>query len=314
MFHLIIISTYLSFVAFIVFLCRKAKLKWFWVIPVIVVLLLAPFWDIWLAKGIMWSFTKRNAPLQQISSTVDSPESVLWIDNIWPGYDAYGRHWMVENYLDGVHLRTLILNGDDNKFYQYHATLNDFSESEKIRPEHEKMSHMIAKLKEEAKAAAHEPGGNRELWQVIRTEHVPRLKRLGYEKTRKQEVEKIFAREKVYNSLQEVPQVRYQVSFTRIRLPEWQEKYVWCDDITIINVETNQKMAYSKRCLEYTPMTAIRYSGGSPFEGGIHIGEKQTYEFDDKVLFGYKGSRNGYDLERIRKFNNMLYRELRSKS
>jgi len=291
MFYLIIISAYLFFVSLIVFLCRKAKLKWFWILPVVVVFLLAPFWDIWLAKGIMWNFSRRNAPLQQISSTVRTPESVLWIDNVWPGYDAYGRYWMVNNYLDGVHLKILILNGDKNKFYLYHATLKDFLESEKIRPAHEKMSRMIAKLKEEAKAAAHRPGGNRKLWQIIRNDYEPRLKKLGYEETRKQEIEKIFAREKVYHSLQEIPPVRYQVTFNRIRLPEWQEKYVWCDEIDITDTSANHQIAYSRRCLAYTPMTAVIQMGGTPFEGGVHIGDKQVYEFDDKVLFGYAKER-----------------------
>ncbi|HHD64767.1 MAG TPA: hypothetical protein ENK96_10515, partial [Desulfobulbaceae bacterium] len=255
MFPLIIVVAYLAFVFFVIFVCCKAGLKKIWLVLIAGLLLLAPFWDILLAKGIMWNYARHNSPLRHIAGIVEQPESVLWIDNVWPGYDAYGRHWMVKNYLDGVHLKTLILKGEDNKFYLYHATLKDFAESEKIRPAYEKMNKMIKKLKDEAKSAAYKPGGNRALWQTIRQVHEPRLKKLGYKQTREREVEKIFARETVYPSLSRLPPVRYQVEFNRIRLPEWQEKYIWCDEITITDALANSNIAYSKRCLEYTPMT-----------------------------------------------------------
>ena len=86
---------------------------------VTVALLLAPFWDMFVAKGIMWNYTWKNNPLQEIIRTVDKPESVLWIDNVWPGFDDYGRYWMVTNYLDGVHLKELAINGDDGKIYTF---------------------------------------------------------------------------------------------------------------------------------------------------------------------------------------------------
>lgn len=283
---------YIAFVLFVVFACGKAGLRKIWIFLIAGLLILGPFWDIWLAKGIMWNYARHNSPLQHISRTVEQPESVLWVDNVWPGYDAYGRHWMVQNYLDGVHLKTLVLMGTDNKYYLYHATLEDFSESEAIRPAYEKMNKMIKRLKEEAKAAAYKPGGNKALWRTIHQVHEPRLKKLGYKEARKKEIEKIFARETVYSSLAEIPPVNYQVEFNRIDLPEWQEKYIWCDEIKIKDNSDNEDIAFSKRCLGYSPKTGVNPLGkGSPFYGGARLGEERVYEFDDKVLFRYAGVR-----------------------
>ncbi len=297
--YALITLIYFLFVSLVVFICHRSGLGRLGKIIITIALLLAPFWDMILAKGIMWNYAWKNIPLQKITRTVEMPESVLWIDEVWPGFDAYGRHWMVANYLDGVHLKTLILNEDDNRFYLYHATIEDFAASEKIRPEYEQMSRMISKLKSEAKAAAHKPGGNRELWQVIRQVHEPRLKKLGYEQTRKREIEQIFARGKVYESQSSLPPVKYRVAFRRHRLSAWQERFVWCDEIRIYDNIRHEDIAFSKRCLGYRPKIGLEPIGGT-FSGGVRLGDEQAYEFDDKVLFGYAGVSSSYESKRSR--------------
>lgn len=300
MLYPIVIGLYILFVAGVVFFCHRRGLGWFGKLIVIIFLFLAPFWDMFLAKGIMWNYARKNTPLQEITRTIEKPESVLWIDNVWPGYDEYGRHWMVSNYLDGVHMKTLILNGDDKKLYLYHATIDDFAESEKVRPEYIRMNQMIDKLKEEAKATSRRGGDNKEQWRIIRQVHEPQLSRLGYRALRKKEVEKVFSRHKIYQSRQNIPPMNYRIELNQIRLSEWQDEYIWCDEIQIQDNSKNENIAFSKRCLGYSPKTGVNPLGkGSPFYGGARLGDERVYEFDDKVLFGYaevKGTQWSRDL------------------
>lgn len=286
--HLIIISTYILFITWVVFFCHRQGLGWFGKSLVIVFLLLAPFWDIFLAKGIMWNYARTNTPLQVTTRTVEKPESVLWIDNVWPGYDEYGRYWMVKSYLDGMHLKVFALNGDDGNFYLYRASLDDFAESGKVRPEYIRMTRMIDKLKEEAIATSRRGGNNKEQWRIIRQVHEPQLAQLDYESMRKKEIDHIFAKPEVYQNMESLPPMNYQIEFQRNRLTAWQEKFVWCDEIRIQDNSKNHDIAFSKRCLGYSPKTGVNPLGkGSPFYGGARLGDERVYEFDDMVLFGY---------------------------
>ena len=59
-------------------------------------------------------------PKTKIIKKVKYPESIYWEDNVYPGFSKEDRELMIINYLDGVHLKTMALNGDDGKIYVYH--------------------------------------------------------------------------------------------------------------------------------------------------------------------------------------------------
>lgn len=65
-------------------------------------------------------------PKTFIKKTVDYPGSVYWEDNIYPGFDEKDRLLMIRNYLDGVHLKTMALNGPDGTIHVYTATEEDW--------------------------------------------------------------------------------------------------------------------------------------------------------------------------------------------
>jgi hypothetical protein len=67
-------------------------------------------------------------PLQVVHDVIESPISVYWEDNVWPGFDEYGRNWMVKNYLDGKHLQVLAMNGDDGQIYLYRHNVKGFQQ------------------------------------------------------------------------------------------------------------------------------------------------------------------------------------------
>lgn len=286
--YLVFVLIYLLFISLIVFLCHRVGLGWFGKIIVSIILLLAPFWDMIIAKGIMWNYALENDPLQKISRTVEKPESVVWIDNVWPGFDERQRRCMVRDYLDGVHLKILALNGEDGKFYLYRASLNDFSESEKLHLKHEELDKKIKQLEEEAKQIGASGGDNRQLWRNIREKYNSKLKKIGYKTQREKEIDHIFAEPEIYQSLEDLPSLKYQIKFQHNRLPYVQEKFVWCDEIHIRDNDEDEEIAFSKRCLGYASRVFPNPIGsGAPFYGGARLGNERIYWFDNEVLFEY---------------------------
>ena len=59
-------------------------------------------------------------PKTKIEKKVAYPISIYWEDNVYPGFSKQDRELMIINYLDGEHLKTMALNGNDGKIYVYH--------------------------------------------------------------------------------------------------------------------------------------------------------------------------------------------------
>ena len=65
-------------------------------------------------------------PKTKIIKKVEYPISIYWEDNVYPGFNKKDRELMIINYLDGVHLKTMALNGDENKkVYVYHTNKDE---------------------------------------------------------------------------------------------------------------------------------------------------------------------------------------------
>jgi hypothetical protein len=285
MLYPIIVSAYLAFIVVVVFACKRIGFGWWVWACVAVMMLLAPFWDVFLAKGIMLNFAQNNEPLQKIIRTVDNPESVIWVDNVWPGFDEYGRHWMVENYLDGVHLSTLAMNDGKGSVHVYRATADDYTQSSKLWPEVTKAKNAYENI---YRQAGHRVTKEAALFQLDYFK-----KRRNFDVMRKKEAANVVAREEVYSlihgksSLVDLPRFKYKVQLDRVRLVEWQEGFVWCDNLKIYDLQNEELIASNKRCLSYSPKISIIMDGASPFEGGLKIGDTRTYEFDNEILFKY---------------------------
>lgn len=105
---------------------KFSKKRW---IPWLTVLffLLFPTYDILIQKVAM-TYYEKTQTLQEIKRTVDVPGSVYWEDNVWPGYDTKYRLWMIDHLLDGKHLDTLAMNGEDGRIYLYRYGKGDTPE------------------------------------------------------------------------------------------------------------------------------------------------------------------------------------------
>lgn len=184
-------------------------------------------------------------PKTYINKTVEFPDSIYWEDNIYPGYDEKDRLLMVRNYLDGVHLRTMALNAPDGTVYWYVATENDWQTSRDIK----------------AKKIA----GN-------------------YFDTLDEEAKSIAQRATIYTK-QSMPLLNYNVIFNPIVLSDFQKKYLWSDEIKIVDNSDGEIIAFNRRLMRrwYRILPDIglgnRYYYPEPM-----CGENNLEWFDEKVI------------------------------
>ncbi len=106
---------------------RKKKIR---ALVFFALLLVVPFSDLVLQFFFIQVRTLFSPPLQQVSQRVEYPGSVYWEDKVWPGFDEFGRNWLVKNYLDGKHLQALAMNGDDGMIYLYRHNKEGFEKYE----------------------------------------------------------------------------------------------------------------------------------------------------------------------------------------
>ena len=88
---------------------------------------LLPTYDIIITNtlGVYYCLSAPN-PKTYIKQTIEKPLSIYWEDNVYPGFSIEDRKLMIMNYLDGKHLQTMTLNGDDGKIYMYEAQEGGF--------------------------------------------------------------------------------------------------------------------------------------------------------------------------------------------
>lgn len=274
---------------------KKAK----WV--ALPLLLVAPFWRPLLCS-LLFKIIVRE-PLREILQTVESPESVYWQDDIWPGFDAYGRKWMVDQYLDGVHLKALALNGDDGKIYFYRADPNTFAASKKAQQVATQREREIEEFRQKSLAIYKQTGKHIEnAGDIINNElKPPALKaREEYRRLKEAAIKQLSENAEIYVSSSQLPTMCYQVHFVPLD-NWWREAGVYhADQITVTEGTTGKIIAFSRRYMEFAFWMA-KFSGKQP-KYLYGPGDQHPYEFDDKVLFGYVGNNNGYDSEREWKF------------
>jgi hypothetical protein len=284
MFYLIVLGGY-SFLIFLVIVSLyKLHLNQLLIAFIVSLFILAPFWEQLWGKWLMFNYARHNRPLQKIIRTVEKPGSVLWIDNVWPGFDEYARFWMVENYLDGVHLHTLGLNDGKGNIYVYRASPEDFSKSAKMRP-------AMAAAKKRYEQVWEKTGGRstkevieaREKYSDLEGAFLAQRKKEAIQRVRNPEVYPF--KEPNFSSCWE--KFAYRIEWRPIALSGAEKKYIWCDEVTVTDVGKNEKFAYNKRCLQYTPALSVVSRGGLPFENGVTLGDIRAFEFSNDVVFEY---------------------------
>lgn len=258
----------------------------------------------------------KKGPHQKIQQTIEIPESVYWEDNVFPGFDNLSRRWMIEHYLDGIHLKTLVLNGIDNKIYLYRAKPQDFAESKILQKQIDDINKTIKGFwekgrrytDEEAKAVRKK---TKPLYTKIETLQTQRLEIMD------EVVSYIMAQKEVFSSSKDLPKIKYKIALNQIPLPIWQQKYIYSDKMKIIDQNKRKIIAWSQRFERYKYRFEPDLRGGQLLFETL-CGEGYVLSFDDKILFPHIkkgfGSLNRNDLRRKTYKRNLQYHYRNRKS
>lgn len=248
----------------------------------------------------------NHEKMVEIKETVEFPGSVYWEDNVFPGFDLLSRRWMIEQYLDGVHLQTLALNGDDGKIYLYRATAEHFAESKELQEQ-------VVALKTQADRIITRGRKYREgELAILRPKREELYKQIAPLSRRRQEIHDkavlaVMSQVEVFNNPGELPSLDYKVVLSQTPLPIWQERYIYSDKISIIDQKRVETIAWSRRVERYQYTIEPDLVGGR-FLFETLAGNGKIAYFDDKILFPHINPPRGWfsrtdDFKRVYKSN-----------
>ncbi|MBU1059230.1 MAG: hypothetical protein KJ804_13030 [Proteobacteria bacterium] len=229
---------------------RTKKIALWASIILFVAALLALTHDIILTNILAYKICKSDPqPKTFTKKTVEYPDSIYWEDNIYPGFNEKDRLLMIRNYLDGVHLKTMALNAPDGSIYLFTATEKDWQNSRDIKA-YKREGNYFNMLSVEAKVIA-ERGIN-------------------------------FTR-------QTMPQLNYSVTFNPVSLTPFQRRYLWSDEVKIVDNKTDEVLAYNRRLMRrwYLLMPDIGI-GRQYYYPHAMCGMSSYAGFDQRVFVFYK--------------------------
>ncbi len=224
----------------------SANRKTLWLVVVALAFLLFLTYDIIITNILAYQLCHAQPnPKTFIKKTVEFPESVYWEDNIYPGFNEQDRILMIRNYLDGVHLKTMALNTPKGIIYKYTATEKDWETSKAIK------SRKI--------------NGN-------------------YYKTLDNEAKTIAQRAKKIDR-STARSLNYSVIFKPVKLSEFQRKYLWSDEIRIIDNHHDEVIGFNRRLMRrwYRIFPDIGV-GRRYFYPHAMCGYGSIVNFDEKVI------------------------------
>ncbi len=143
---------YILAVALVVILVHRfITASKFVMIALITIGVLLPTYDIIITNILGAYYCKADPnPKTFIKEKVEYPESIYWEDNIFGGFDVNERKLMIVNYLDGIHLKTMALNGEDGKVYVYtlespmwEEIKHEFNNEKTLRKTRDKYTELI---------------------------------------------------------------------------------------------------------------------------------------------------------------------------
>lgn len=176
---------------------------------VIAFFILLPTYDI-IITNILGGYYCLTTPSTYINKTVEYPESIYWEDNVYPGFNAEDRKLMITNYLDGVHLKTMALNGDDGKIYTYETNASVWEklkplEKEKGQPYYDMVNAIAQHIMEKS--------------------------------------EEVYTKETM-------PKTNFTVTFDEVKLNPLSRMFLYSDEMKIVDNQTKEAIAYDIRVMK----------------------------------------------------------------
>ncbi len=235
-------------------------------------------------------------PKTKIEKKVAYPISIYWEDNVYPGFSKQDRELMIKNYLDGVHLKTMALNGDDGKIYVYNREVS--------KKEYLDISNQISSLSKKIKRMQ-EIQKDRQDKQYIRDINKLYKARETLQAKQTKLINSSPISEKIYTK-STMPKTNYTVTFNEIHLNAFARKFLYSDETKVIDNKTNETIAYNRRYMRffYTLFPDVALGNIYYYPHAV-CGESHLY-YDGKSFgyIGFYGSRK----HRIG-LNNYLYKK-----
>ncbi|PSM51234.1 putative membrane protein [Campylobacter blaseri] len=173
---------------------------------VLATLILIPTYDIIITNIVGAIYSIYPKPYY-INKKVEYPMSIYWEDNIYPGFNKEDRELMIESYLDGVHLKTMALNGDDGKIYTYEANATTWDRLKAFKDDTDDPYHNMTKTI---------------VQDIVRT------------------TQKVYTKETM-------PKMNYTVKSDEVLLDPISRYFIYVDKVEIIDNKNNESIAYSRR-------------------------------------------------------------------
>lgn len=243
---------YILAVALVVILVRRFITQSKSVTAILIAIgVLLPTYDIIITNVLGAYYCKADPnPKTFIKKKVEYPESIYWEDNIFGGFDVNERRQMIQNYLDGIHLKTMALNGEDGKIYVYHYE-NIPKEYYGLKKEYAVQTKKIVQGESNWSAAT-------EL------------------RTKIEKIVKTFTlKEEVYDK-PSMPTVNYTVTFNEIKIPKIAQKFININDSKIIDNNSTELIGYNRQCLRFWYNIMPNFSTNS-----LYV---PMYENNDNIL------------------------------
>ncbi len=180
-------------------------------------------------------------PKTKIIKKVEYPISIYWEDNVYPGFSKQDREMMIKNYLDGVHLKTMTLNGDDGKIYVYNREVS--------KKEYLDISNQISSLSKKIKRMQ-EIQKDRQDKQYIRDINKLYKARETLQAKQTKLINSSPVSEKIYTK-STMPKTNYTVTFNEIHLNAFARKFLYSDETKVIENSTNKVIAYNRRYMRF---------------------------------------------------------------
>ena len=179
------------------------------------------------------------------AEVVPYPRSIYWEDNVNSGFGRDERINLIENYLDGVRLSKIAVNGGDGIVYWYESDKNDWSVSQEI-------------LKKKGRGR----------------EYVNQVKR---------EALSVFDRGKTFRFLS-MPKVDYKVVYRSIDTNYLKQKYLRIDEVKVIDETKGILIGFNQRVVRKRYRVMPDLGLGTYFEYRAVCGDSNLYRFDELIL------------------------------
>lgn len=250
----------------------------------ICIFILIPTYDI-IITNILGFYYCNTMPKPYIKETVEYPESIYFENNVIGGYDEKAQKYMIEKYLDGIHLKSIALNLSSGEVVLY--SIDDKSEKYQEFLKLDKEHKLAEQDEENIRKSMHEKldGGiikrqseehNRYVNDIILKEK--RAKELN--KQRDEIWQNLIARN--ITTKENMPKMNYVSEFNEMDLNRFVLNFFHGQEDKIFDNIKKKAIAYNRKYFSIFYNIAPDFGGNRKYSNMCLCGFK--YDFNDKVF------------------------------